>query len=129
MGILVLDIRCVRVPDTHLYNDLSSLLYSTEEWAPVLVVAVRSGRYPMPHMTTCLPTIATDRTSISRIQLVSATLVLGLVVLDCSLLVSSSHASLGVLYSGCFMGVSSVSWTIASSSAWVRSSNGVFLGR
>ena len=62
---LVLDIRCVRMPDTHLYNDLSSLLYSAEEWAPVLVAAVRSGRYPMPHMTTCLPTIATDRTSIS----------------------------------------------------------------
>ena len=54
---------------------------------------------------------------------------LGLVVLDCSLLVSSSHASLGILYSSCFMGVSLISWTIASSSAWVRSSNGVFLGR
>lgn len=40
----------------------------------------------------------------ARIQLVSATLVLGVVVLDCSLLVSSSHASLGVLYSSCFMG-------------------------
>lgn len=65
----------------------------------------------------------------ARIQLVSATLVLGLVVLDCSLLVSSSHASLGVLYSSCFMGVSLISLTIASSSAWVRSSNGVFLGR
>ena len=37
-----------------------------------------------------------------RIQLVSAMLVLGLVSCDCSRVISSSHASLGVLYSGCF---------------------------
>ena len=64
-----------------------------------------------------------------RIQLVSATHVVGLVSCDCSRVISSSHASLGVLYSGCFMGVSSVSLAIASSSSWVRVSNGVFLGR
>ena len=67
--------------------------------------------------------------AVPRIQLVSATLVLGLVVLDCSLLVSSSHASLGVLYSSCFMGVSLISWTIASSSAWVRFVERGFLGQ
>ncbi len=64
-----------------------------------------------------------------RIQFVSATPVFVLVAFDCSLAISSSHTSLGVLYPRSFMGVSLVSLTIASSSSCVRSSKLVPLGR
>ena len=40
----------------------------------------------------------------ARIQFVSATLVFGLAAFDCSLAISSSHTSLGVLYPRSFMG-------------------------
>ena len=65
----------------------------------------------------------------ARIQFVSATLVFGLAAFDCSLAISSSHTSLGVLYPRSFMGVSLISPTIASSSSCVRSSKLVPLGR
>ena len=64
-----------------------------------------------------------------RIQFVSATLVFGLAAFDCSLAISSSHTSLGVLYPRSFMGVSLISPTIASRSSWAKSSNPVPLGR
>ena len=67
--------------------------------------------------------------AITRIQFVSATLVFGLAAFDCSLAISSSHTSLGVLYPRSFMGVSLISPTIASSSSCVRSSKLVPLGR
>lgn len=66
---------------------------------------------------------------ISRIQLVSATAGFGSACFDCSLAISSSHTSLGVLYPRSFMGVSLISPTIASSSSCVRSSKLVPLGR
>lgn len=65
----------------------------------------------------------------SRIQLVSATAGFGSACFDCSLAISSSHTSLGVLYPRSFMGVSLISPTIASSSSCVRSSKLVPLGR
>ena len=64
-----------------------------------------------------------------RIQLVSATAGFGSACFDCSLAISSSHTSLGVLYPRSFMGVSLISPTIASSSSCVRSSKLVPLGR
>ena len=67
--------------------------------------------------------------SAARIQFVSATLVFGLAAFDCSLAISSSHTSLGVLYPRSFIGVSLISPTIASSSSCVRSSKLVPLGR
>ena len=42
---------------------------------------------------------------IARIQLVSATAGFGSACFDCSLAISSSHTSLGVLYPRSFMGV------------------------
>ena len=66
---------------------------------------------------------------ISRIQFVSATAGFGSACFDCSLAISSSHTSLGVLYPRSFMGVSLISPTIASSSSCVRSSKLVPLGR
>ena len=66
---------------------------------------------------------------IARIQLVSATAGFGSACFDCSLAISSSHTSLGVLYPRSFMGVSLISPTIASSSSCVRSSKLVPLGR
>ena len=65
----------------------------------------------------------------ARIQLVSATAGFGSACFDCSLAISSSHTSLGVLYPRSFMGVSLISPTIASSSSCVRSSKLVPLGR
>lgn len=67
--------------------------------------------------------------TIPRIQLVSATAGFGSACFDCSLAISSSHTSLGVLYPRSFMGVSLISPTIASSSSCVRSSKLVPLGR
>ena len=64
-----------------------------------------------------------------RIQLVSATAGFGSACFDCSLAISSSHTSLGVLYPRSFMGVSLISPTIASRSSCVRSSKLVPLGR
>ena len=67
--------------------------------------------------------------AMARIQLVSATAGFGSACFDCSLAISSSHTSLGVLYPRSFMGVSLISPTIASSSSCVRSSKLVPLGR
>ncbi len=72
---------------------------------------------------------AEDVQNWTRIQLVSATAGFGSACFDCSLAISSSHTSLGVLYPRSFMGVSLISPTIASSSSCVRSSKLVPLGR
>lgn len=74
-------------------------------------------------------TINRKRLDAPRIQLVSATAGFGSACFDCSLAISSSHTSLGVLYPRSFMGVSLISPTIASSSSCVRSSKLVPLGR
>ena len=65
----------------------------------------------------------------ARVQFVSATPVFVLIAFDCSLEISSSYTSLGVLYPRSSMGVSLTPLTIASSSSCVRSSKLVSLGR
>ena len=77
----------------------------------------------------CNSNSSSANASAARIQFVSATLVFGLAAFDCSLAISSSHTSLGVLYPRSFMGVSLISPTIASRSSWAKSSNPVPLGR
>ena len=78
---------------------------------------------------TCDAAVAAEAKNNPRIQLVSATAGFGSACFDCSLAISSSHTSLGVLYPRSFMGVSLISPTIASSSSCVRSSKLVPLGR
>lgn len=89
-----------------------------EELKREAVVAVASGRLK-----------SREAAAEPRIQLVSATAGFGSACFDCSLAISSSHTSLGVLYPRSFMGVSLISPTIASSSSCVRSSKLVPLGR
>ena len=124
------------------FADLKDLELATFRWvswrgleAPAPVPGLqdtRSGgnRVLSTSSGTSRPTVrAEQKSGHSRIQLVSATAGFGSACFDCSLAISSSHTSLGVLYPRSFMGVSLISPTIASSSSCVRSSKLVPLGR
>ena len=92
------------------FADLKDLELATFRWvswrgleAPAPVPGLqdtRSGgnRVSSTSSGTSRPTIrAEQKSGHSRIQFVSATLVFGLAAFDCSLAISSSHTSLGVL--------------------------------